>query len=166
MKQQRAVIALLLVGVFIFNMLGYCMFSVLILTHQKSVFNQIISGEFEKKELCILNGADIKNVKWEHEKEFEWKGEMYDVVKKESKNGNITYTCKKDTKEDQLKGQKRKAAEKSASRKMVEMVKIFVQATSANQPSFILGIQKTEIGIYVKDYSFSFSSIYTPPPKG
>lgn len=166
MKQQRAFIALLLVGIFIFNMLGYCMFSVLILTHQKSVFNQIISGKFEKKELCILNGSDIKNARWEHEKEFEWNEEMYDVVKKENKNGEITYTCKKDSKEDQLKNQKRKASEKSTARKMVEMVKIFVQTTTAEQPSFIFEIQKSEIGILTLDYSFYFLSISSPPPKG
>ena len=165
MKWQKSFIALLLVGVFTFNMLGYCIFSVLILTHKKSILNEIISGKFEKEELCVLKGSDIKKAKWEHENEFEWQGEMYDVLKQENKKGDLIYTCKKDTKEDQLKDQKRKAAEKSAARKMIEMTKIFVQATVVNQPCFIFGIQKIEIGTFIQGYSIHYSAILSPPPK-
>lgn len=166
MKRQRPIIAFLMVLVFGFNMLGYCLFSVLILTHKKSVFNKIVSGDFEKEALCSFKEGDLKNASWEHEKEFELNGEMYDVVKKESKDGSLLYTCKKDGKEDHLKKQKRKAAEKSAAKKMVEMAKIFVQEVSTETQNIILSWQTVMSAKLIDEYSFYYSSPANPPPKG
>ncbi len=166
MCSKRPYIALLLVGVFSFNILGYGLFSLLIVTHKKGEFNRIISGDFKKEELCILKGSAIKNAQWEHAREFEWKGEMYDVVKKENKDGDVLYTCKKDTKEDHLKKQSRKAAEKSTTKKMNEMSKIFVQIPPIDHSEFLLNTTNNKLSAMQNDYSFAYSLLLTPPPKG
>lgn len=166
MKRQRSFIALLMVGIFAFNMLGYCLFSVLILTHKKSVFHKIVSGKFGKEELCNFKASEIKNVRWEHDKEFEWNEEMYDVVKKETREGDIVYTCKKDTKEDHLKKQKRKASEKSAAQKMVKLAKIFVQTPISNENAFISSGLVASTASFTEKYLFQYSPPINPPPKG
>lgn len=166
MKIHRSLIAVFLVVVFAFNMLGYCLFSVLIVTHKKYVFNKIMSGEMDNEEVCVLHEADIIGAEWEHEKEFSWKGEMYDVIKKEySKDGTI-YTCKKDVKEDQLINQKRKSEERSAGTKMIKMTKIFVQSAVCYEIHFTLISVKQSVSTVFKNYSFLYSTIIVPPPKG
>lgn len=44
---------------------------------------------------------------WEHSKEFEYKGEMYDIVRSETKGDSITYFCFWDKTEKGLKKQYR-----------------------------------------------------------
>lgn len=42
-------------------------------------------------------------LRWEHEREFEYKGQMYDIVEiKSAANGTITYTCWPDDEETKL----------------------------------------------------------------
>jgi len=43
-----------------------------------------------------------KSLRWEHEKEFEYLGVMYDVVSADSVNSCVRYRCWKDTEESQL----------------------------------------------------------------
>jgi hypothetical protein len=166
MKKWRSYISLMLAGVFSFNMLGFCFFSVLILTHKKSVFNKIVSGDFEQESLISLAASDLKSAIWEHEKEFEWNGEMFDVVKQKNIDGQIIYSCKKDTKEDHLKKQKRKAGEKEAGKKMVHLLKIFVQTASTCKTKLIKDSIKTDIIFLFEDELFPFLTEFNPPPKG
>ena len=44
-------------------------------------------------------------LRWEHSKEFEWLGEMYDVVSTESKDDSVTYWCWWDKEETALNKQ-------------------------------------------------------------
>ncbi len=165
MKTLKPAIAFMLMSAFAFNLLGYCLFSVLILTHKKSTFHKIIQGRFKQGELVTIPASDLKNAHWEHEKEFEWNHHMYDIVKTENKNGDILYTCKKDDFEDHLKKQKRKAAEKSAAKKMAEMNKIFIQHAFNTIPEFIQITQKKNMRIFQNKYLFIYAASSNPPPK-
>ena len=42
-------------------------------------------------------------LEWEHSREFEYKGEMYDVIRSETKGDSIWYWCYWDRKETKLK---------------------------------------------------------------
>ncbi len=46
--------------------------------------------------------AASKLLAWEHEKEFEYQGVMYDVVSADTANGFVNYRCWKDTEESHL----------------------------------------------------------------
>lgn len=43
------------------------------------------------------------NLEWEHSREFEYKGEMYDVIRSETKGDTILYWCYWDRKETKLR---------------------------------------------------------------
>jgi hypothetical protein len=43
------------------------------------------------------------NLNWEHSREFEYKGEMYDVIRSETKGDSIWYWCYWDRKETKLR---------------------------------------------------------------
>jgi hypothetical protein len=166
LKKQKSILAIFLIGVFTFNTLGFCLFSTLILIHKKSVFNKILSGDFKSEELYVLEESQISNARWVHQHEFEWKGEMYDVVKTKTVDGRKSYSCKKDSKEDLLKKQQRKASEKSSRKKMVELLKIFVQANHFQEPLLRLNTTNVESGIFVNKCSSKHLKISSPPPKG
>lgn len=59
----------------------------------------------DKEELVLLKfkKSEINSkIKWEHSKEFEYKGEMYDIAKMEIKGDTIYYWCWWDYKETEL----------------------------------------------------------------
>lgn len=60
---------------------------------KKAIKHKIIAG-IDKEELVLLvfhkNEVD-QQVKWKHSKEFQYKGEMYDIVEKELIGDNIHY---------------------------------------------------------------------------
>lgn len=71
---------------------------------KREVKGQIIAG-LDESELVNFkfskSDADI-SLKWKHSKEFEYRGEMYDVVKSVEKGDTIFYTCWWDNKETKL----------------------------------------------------------------
>lgn len=61
-----------------------------------------------KRELTVLQFSSIETMlllRWEHEKEFEYKGEMYDVVLSKEKGDSIIFFCLKDHKETSINQQ-------------------------------------------------------------
>lgn len=80
----------------------------LYLKHEKKMLkreikHRIIEG-INRSELVELSFTpeEEKQLRWEHSKEFEYKGEMYDVVESKSENGKITYWCWWDNEETSL----------------------------------------------------------------
>ncbi|MBL6445897.1 hypothetical protein JMN32_06235 [Fulvivirga sp. 29W222] len=102
MKRRLLVIALLLcmVAPFLgtFTWLSYEKKQV-----RKELKKQLIAG-IDKSELVLLKFTPKQNSKlnWEHEKEFEFNGQMYDVVAKDTIDGVIHYWCWWDHEETQL----------------------------------------------------------------
>ncbi|PQJ78994.1 hypothetical protein [Polaribacter porphyrae] len=59
----------------------------------------------DKEELVLLKFSEeeaMKELKWKHSKEFEYKGEMYDIVKTEKIGNIIHYWCWWDHEETRL----------------------------------------------------------------
>lgn len=74
---------------------------------KKEAKQQMIAG-IDKEELILLkfNKTEIQQeLKWEHSKEFEYNGEMYDVVEKHIEGDSIYYWCWWDHKETKLNKQ-------------------------------------------------------------
>jgi hypothetical protein len=104
----RQLFSILLVSSLIGPYLGISLY----LKHEKRMLkreikHRIIEG-IDKSELVELTFAlaDAETqLRWEHSKEFEYNGEMYDVVESKSENGKITYWCWWDNEETTLNKQ-------------------------------------------------------------
>jgi hypothetical protein len=62
-------------------------------------------GQNELVQLSFSLQAIKTELKWEHSKEFEYKGEMYDVVKSDHQADSITYWCIHDKAETEINRQ-------------------------------------------------------------
>ena len=73
---------------------------------RREVKHQIIAG-LERSELVLLTFTPEQHskLKWKHSKEFEFKGEMYDVVETEVVDGITQYWCWSDDEETVLNKQ-------------------------------------------------------------
>lgn len=74
---------------------------------KKEVKWEMIAG-LDKEELVLLkfSGEETQTeLRWEHTKEFEFKGEMYDVVEKSTQGDTIFYRCWVDDKETKINQQ-------------------------------------------------------------
>ncbi len=72
---------------------------------RESAKSHIMQGNEKKVSITLkFSIADAGNLlEWEHEKEFEYKGEMYDVIALEYFSDSIAYQCYHDKKETVLK---------------------------------------------------------------
>ena len=70
---------------------------------RNSVKELIYSG-LSNSELSriVVNTSDSDNLLWHHHDEFEFQGNMYDLVSKESFNDSIVYLCFLDEKESEV----------------------------------------------------------------
>jgi len=71
---------------------------------KKEVKSEMIAG-LDKEELVLLKFTKEetqKELRWEHPKEFEFKGQMYDLVEKSRQGDTIFYWCWVDDKETKL----------------------------------------------------------------
>jgi hypothetical protein len=58
----------------------------------------------EDQMLWTFSLADAQTkLSWEHSREFEYKGEMYDVIRSETRGDSVSYWCYWDRKETKLK---------------------------------------------------------------
>ncbi len=72
--------------------------------HRKKVKHQLIAS-IDRDELVLLgfkNSEMGKLLRWEHSKEFEYQGEMYDVVERQSTADSMFFWCWWDNDETQL----------------------------------------------------------------
>ncbi len=69
---------------------------------RKQVKHRILEG-IPKSELTLVKiSPENKNIRWKHSKEFQYNGEMYDVVRSEKHGDTIYYFCWWDNKETKL----------------------------------------------------------------
>ena len=83
---------------------------------KKEIKNRIISG-IDRNDLVILKFTKTESeskLKWKESKEFEYNGEMYDVVESEFSGDTITYWCWWDREETRLNRQLNDLADRAA----------------------------------------------------
>ena len=70
---------------------------------RREVKHQILEGiDKDRLELISISRKDSDELRWEHSKEFEYQGEMYDVVYMKTTKDSIQYWCWWDHKETAL----------------------------------------------------------------
>ena len=113
-------------------------------------------------------------LKWEHAKEFEYKGEMYDVVNKVITNDIIQYWCWWDHEETKLSKQLTKllvgvyqsdAATKEHQKQLIQFyTSLFFNELSDWNPYKCSPVSKIAVG-YKWNYSTFSIPITAPPPE-
>jgi hypothetical protein len=111
--------SILLAGLFLFNVIGFqLLFTLLILQQEEEMHSLVTGSESESLELIVIDSAAYHDISQINEKEFFYKGSLYDVKSKEVKDGKIIFHCKKDEKElDLLKHFSKISDENNASKK-------------------------------------------------
>jgi hypothetical protein len=137
---------------------------------------ELMVSQLPEDALVILTFTidEAKNLEWEHAKEFEYDGQMYDVVETKHHDNLVTYVCWPDEKESFLNTQLNQLAQeasqnnrdqKEGNRQLLTFIKsLFV---SASEPTILNAI------VLIKNnfphYSSNFDSIRldidSPPPR-
>jgi len=166
---MRKYIALLIVPVFLFNIGGYYLwFSVLQHNLQQEIGQEIREG-IKDKDLTLITVPlnDEAGISWiKPNKEFRYKGEMYDVVKIQVQHQKKLYYCMNDSKEKQLLADFNKThnTKKDSEKKLKRSFTYnfyFQQVTSVKNFSAI-DIPFASIHILYKPGAID---IHSPPPK-
>lgn len=113
---------------------------------------------------------EAKQIEWESEDEFRWKGEMYDVVAKTIQGDHLIIHCIPDNKETELVGQYLKASQRNSSENLPSSSLVKLITSDFLQPEYsIPELPEASIDKDFKDFTtviISFdSNILTPPPK-
>lgn len=101
----KKVLPFLLLAIFSFNIVGYFI-AFKVVQHQiKREIKSTIKLGLKASELTAIqiNKKDLNELVWEEKnKEFHYKGELYDIVKTEENSQYIIYYCINDKQEEQL----------------------------------------------------------------
>ena len=143
---------------------------------KKAIKHKIIAG-IDKEELVLLvfhkNEVD-QQVKWKHSKEFQYKGEMYDIVEKEIIGNEIYYWVWWD-KEETVLNQKlanlvrQNFAQNPYQNNKNQVINHFFKTLYFSEKTTIqLDVVKNEIShctLYSENFSLWQQSPPVPPPK-
>jgi len=129
----------------------------------------------EMIELLIFNKEDIDNNKidfrWIHPREFKYKGDMYDIVKKDENDKQLIVYCINDTKEKKLEEEFEKRVHKNSTEDKQRSTANNYNLVSLSEP-----VQSEQIEIelaYNSVFSYwrtdSYKSLHpnipSPPPR-
>jgi len=172
--RQRAVIYLrkyisvILISIFLFDIGGYYFWFCIWQNNIQKEIRQEIRNGLEEDDLVLIiapiNGES--GISWiEPNKEFRYKGEMYDVVKIKIQNQNKYYYCIKDIKEKQLIASynKNHNPKKEAGKKIREFKYQYIP----QQFSLTFSIYTSDLtsATIVFLYKSKIIDIHSPPPK-
>jgi len=91
---------------FLFNTAGYLLIFLLLQSSLKDNVREKISSNNYSQTLIVFANKNLNDgiteLKFHDEKEFSFKGKMYDIIKRENKNDSVYFYCLADTKEDEL----------------------------------------------------------------
>lgn len=137
---------------------------------RKEVKHTIIAG-IDKNELVLLRFTEEESktrLRWEHSKEFEFLGQMYDVVEKEIKGDTTYYWCWLDNKETKLNKQLdglvakilgNNPYKKEKQEKLVEFIKNLFYIGHPEISVFSIQTKQNFL-----TYDESYSSVFLTPP--
>lgn len=143
---------------------------------RKSIKHKIIAG-IDKNELVLLvfdkHEVD-KKVKWKHSKEFQYKGEMYDIVEKEIVGNEIYYWVWWDKEETKLNQKlvhlvrQNLAQNPNQNNKKQAITHFFKTLYLQNNQALNLLVstkKQTHCTFYNNNFSFRQPSPPSPPPQ-
>ncbi|MDQ3047741.1 MAG: hypothetical protein M3R27_09355 [Bacteroidota bacterium] len=168
---------ILLLGIFLFNLGGYFVaFKALEFQAKKEIKAQIKNGIPENEMIrIVINSSNSSELDWiKSDKEFRYKGEMYDIVRIEIKNSGTEYFCIQDKQEKILF-----ANLEDHIRQHISDNKPLKNKTAKELKDHVLKVYSSEIKIAlplpgVSEFHYGFSkirfqsvalSIFCPPPE-
>jgi hypothetical protein len=84
--------------------------------HQSDIHAALENGSKDHELIfLVFTDQELTQLKWKHDKEFEWNGEMYDVVSVEERDGQKAFWCWKDHKDTRINNQRESLALKAMS---------------------------------------------------
>lgn len=137
---------------------------------KREVKRSILAGIPEKDQVVIkLHSSELSSLYWEHETEFEFEGNMYDVIRSTEIGDSIMYYCFKDHAESTIK---RKLTtllhdirkEDGKSHQQVEKLQSYFTSLFPNR-AFTLN--SVWVDVKPVDYGrlrFAIQSTHSPPP--
>lgn len=142
---------------------------------KKAVKEQIAQGidSDYKRVFTFSKEFSDTELEWEHSKEFEYKGEMYDVISKEEHGDSITYYCFWDTHETGVKNKYRTALNTTLLSTPIDGVAFF-KADQINNHTYITLCGKADNGVSLPRVLFAplhtYADLYkagptVPPPQ-
>jgi len=154
--------------------------SFIALQHQKASVKQevreMLEGEVEKEKLTVLNFSRKEaetELEWVHEREFRYKGMMYDVVSTEVRSDSVSYVCWKDEKEtgidsklDHLVTQwmdSNPVAKEKQQRLLTFYFQVYDLPVSIHSP--VLPANELEYNSHISLYCGEYVPTPTPPPR-
>jgi len=143
----------------------------------KAVKKQIIAG-VSKDELVefkfLLSDTSIK-LRWEHDREFEFEGKMYDIVERNNINDSVTYWCWCDNVETQLNKQYKTLVAKAlgnnpqktnGKKQLIDYLKtLYFAGAFTNQNRIYISVSGTFLANYTFYNDSWVKSPAGPPPK-
>ncbi len=174
---MKKVLSILFLFIFLYNLTGYYAVFKALQYQVRNEVKQRIKQSVPDDELVLITVsiADNKSLTWtKPNKEFRYKGEMYDIVSQETKEDMILYYCIHDFKESKLFANldehiQRHIADNPKQRKKAEnlLKKItkdyFIRVLIINHSPKALPNLKYKN--YLQAYNSIFLDILTPPPK-
>ncbi|MBW6484043.1 MAG: hypothetical protein K0B10_13405 [Vicingaceae bacterium] len=143
---------------------------------RKSIKHKIIAG-IDKNELVLLvfKKEEVdKKVKWKHSKEFQYNGEMYDIVETEFKNDSVYYWVWWDKEETAL-NQKvanlvrqnfaQNPYQNNKNQVVTHFFKTLYFTNTQWQYKIAFGVEIKHVTPYLENFSFWQSSPPSPPPQ-
>ncbi len=136
---------------------------------------KMIAG-LDKEELFLLKFTEEESqteLRWEHSKEFEYKGEMYDIVEKSIEGDTIYYWCWWDHEETNLNKQLdgllanvlgNNPLRQEKKRQLADFFKKLFYESQENQ-SVISTTQKLKHIFYPEDFASIYHTPPVPPPR-
>ncbi len=174
---MKKTFSIFLILSFLFNAAGYLLIYSGLQSHLKEIAKENIStGRIVNKVLILaFSKTDINEglseLRFLDEKEFTYKGKMYDVIKKECVNDSIYLDCLPDTNEDELNlafnknfdGDELNSNKNSPGQNLLK--NILQDSVLSDNP--ILPRQFSKINYFTNKSITTLSNIYevaTPPP--
>lgn len=141
---------------------------------RKEVKHQLMATESDSLfvRLAFRNDELRNSLRWEHEREFEYRGEMYDVVRSESRNDSTFFTLWWDKEETELNRKlirlvkaKQGESEETPSQNLLKEFKVIFPMEVENSSSQIAEATRYP-NLTIKAYINPFIDPTSPPPEG
>ncbi|MGB3947378.1 MAG: hypothetical protein WBM13_05320 [Bacteroidia bacterium] len=166
-----------LLAIFLFNIVGYFIAFKIVQHKVRSEVKTAIKQTLTANQLTVIEiyKTGQNQLIWkEKNKEFYYKGELYDIVKTEEKTESIIYYCINDKQEEQLfehleehvnnyMSENHFSKKSSSKKNHFDSIKLYLSNVVALTLATIT--DTTTFNTYSLLYTSSFIEISTPPPK-
>jgi hypothetical protein len=163
----KKLIAILVIILLSFAFLGYHLVFSFQIASVKSQMKDFLQKQEQHKDIVLLSLSkeESKQLSWENENEFRYKGEMFDVIKKKANGNLVLIRCIPDKKETYLLNEYQKNNRRNTSNStIVQLItaQFILPADHSLKPAEKL------ITNYFKDYCSRLqslaSTVLLPPP--